>query len=128
MKTRDFDELIAEALTEEEREFLAGLEEPSMMQQGLDLFRGRHRSMNVMIIVVSTIFLGLGVYCLVQFLSATETAGMLRWGAGLFFCFGAVFGIKVWSWMEMQSNSIRREIKRVELQLASLAHRIDDAP
>lgn len=128
MRTRDFDELIAEALTEEEQEFLAGLEEPSMMQQGLDLFRGQRRSMNVLMIGATTVFLGLGVYCLVQFLGTSETSRMLRWGAGFFFCFAVVSTIKVWSWMEMQSNSIRREIKRVELQLASLAHRIDGEP
>lgn len=125
MTERDFDDLIAEALNEDERQFLADLEEPTMMQQGLDLFRGRNRAMHLFIGFVTTIFLVLGVYCLYRFLGTTETASMLRWGAGLFYCFGMVFGIKLWGWMEMQSNSMRREIKRVELQLLSLTHRLE---
>ena len=35
---------------------------------------------------------------------------------------GSAF-LKVWWWMEMQKNSIIREVKRVELQVASLASR-----
>ena len=77
---------------------------------------------------MTTIFTGLGIYCLIRFLGTSAVAEMMRWGAGLFYCFGMVLGIKVWGWMEIQSNSIRREIKRVELQLASLAHRIDETP
>ena len=95
-----------------------------MMQQGLDLFRGRHRAMSLLIAVFTTLFLALGIYCLYRFLGTGEVTGMVRWGAGMFYCFGMVFGIKVWSWMEMQSNNVRREIKRVELQIASLSGRV----
>jgi len=130
MKTRELDDLVAEALTEEEREFLKGLEEPSMMQQSFDLFRGHNRTMNFFMVAAIAVFLAICVYSLVQFLradSADDVTGMLRWGAALFYSLIMVFGIKVWGWMEMQSNAIRREIKRVELQIASLAHRGGEA-
>ncbi len=125
MTTTDFDGLIAEALTQEEREFLAGLEEPSLIQQSLDLFRGRNRAFNILIAFLTAIFLALFVWCVVRFFQTEDIASMIRWGAGAFYCFTMIFGIKMWGWMEMQSNSIRREIKRVELQIVSLAHRVE---
>jgi hypothetical protein len=41
----------------------------------------------------------------------------LQWG-GLTLLLAVMF-IKVWFWMEMQSNRILRELKRVELLLVS---------
>lgn len=122
----DIDDLIAEALTEDERQFLADLEEPTLMQQGLDLFRGRSRTLNLAIAVVTTVFLALCIYCFYRFVGTSDPASLIRWGAGMFFCLTVIAGMKIWSWMEIQSNSLRRELKRVELQLASLAHKVGD--
>ncbi len=124
MKEHAIDDLIAEALTEEEREFLARLDEPSMMRQGLDLFHSRHRAFTLMSVLAMAVFFGLSIFSLTRFLGATEVTSMLRWGAALFFCLMAVMAMKVWSWLQMQTNAQRRELKRVELQLASLAQRL----
>jgi hypothetical protein len=122
----DIDGLIAEALTEDERQFLADLEEPSLMQQGLDLFRGRSRTLNLAIAVVMTLFSALTIYCLYRFLGTSDPASLIRWGAGMFYGLAVIAAMKIWSWMELQSNSLRRELKRVELQLASLANKLGD--
>ena len=45
----------------------------------------------------------------------------LRWGAASALGFGGVALVKVWFWMDLQKNAIMREVKRLELQVASLA-------
>ncbi len=50
-------------------------------------------------------------------LSGRKRPGQLQWG-GLTLLLAVMF-IKVWFWMEMQSNRILRELKRVELLLVS---------
>lgn len=122
-RTDDIDRLIADTLTAEEREFLAELEEPSMMQQGLDLFRSRHRALTLGGAVAMLAFLAFAIYCGARFVGATDVSEMLRWGAGGFLAVLLIFAIKIWSWMQIQSNALRRELKRLELQLASLAGR-----
>ena len=48
---------------------------------------------------------------------------LLVWGGGFMFCMMAVSMLKLWFWMEMQTNSVLREVKRVELQVSRLASR-----
>jgi hypothetical protein len=56
-----------------------------------------------------------------RFVHATDVGEMLRWGAAAGLAFAAVLLVKVWFWLEMQKAAIVREVKRVELQVASLA-------
>jgi hypothetical protein len=46
---------------------------------------------------------------------------MLRWGAASALAFAGISLIKVWFWLELQKNAIVREVKRLEVQVASLA-------
>jgi len=46
---------------------------------------------------------------------------MQPWGARTILAFLGLGLIKLWFWMELQKVSIVREIKRVELQMASLS-------
>ena len=39
-------------------------------------------------------------------------------------CFGAVSGIKIWYWLEMNRLAITREVKRLELQMAQIARKL----
>lgn len=125
MKQKDIDTLIAETLSREEAEFYADLDEPPILAQVLGVFRARNRWLNVLGMTLSLLFLALGVYSAIRFLSATaEVRDMLRWGAALFFCVTAVWAIKIWYWMELQRNNLTRELKRLELQVAMLADRL----
>jgi hypothetical protein len=59
-----------------------------------------------------------------RFWFAHELADMLRWGAGSALAFVGIALIKVWFWLELERNAIVREVKRLELQVASLAERL----
>ena len=68
-------------------------------------------------------FVLFGVACILawRFVNAPELADMLRWGAASALAFMGVALVKVWFWLELQKNAIVREVKRLELQVASLA-------
>jgi len=58
------------------------------------------------------------------FAQAPNVEDMLRWGAGAALALAGLALVKVWFWMEMQKNTIMREVKRLELQVASLAAQV----
>jgi hypothetical protein len=114
----DIDQKIQAALRRESnRDELAG--EPNIAEEVLSAFRGRHRGLSALIIGFQiAAFVGF-VFAVMRFCSAPELAVQLRWGGlalGLFLVIGL---IKIWFWLEMHSNRILREVKRVELRLVS---------
>jgi hypothetical protein len=56
-----------------------------------------------------------------RFVQAGDPRTMMLWGAAGGLAVVGVSMIKLWFFMEMQKNSIIREIKRLELKVASLA-------
>lgn len=117
----DIDNLIRDALSEEEAELFDRLGKPSLHEQITDLFRGQNRWFTVLSMVMTLIFLTIAVYCGYHFFTTPEVVDMLRWGAGVAFAIGMVSMAKIWAWMEMQRHATTREIKRLEIQVAHLA-------
>ena len=64
-----------------------------------------------------------GVACVLawRFVQAEDLGEMLRWGAASALAFAGVALVKVWFWLELQKNAVVREVKRLEVQVASLA-------
>lgn len=123
MKTPDkeFDTLIRDALSAEEREVFDRLGEPSLPELMTASFHGRLRWMNVYATVWSFAFFALAVVSVVKFFQTDELITMLRWGLGFGLGLGMSMMLKVWFWLNMQRHSLSREIKRVELAVAHLA-------
>lgn len=121
----ELDQRITQALRADEAEQYARLApEIPPWEMVFETFKGRNRWMNMLIGFWMLVFFAAAVWCIVRFFTAEESREMMAWGfGGLFFITGSAF-LKVWWWMEMQKNAIIREIKRVELQVASLASRI----
>ena len=74
----------------------------------------------------SIVFMVLAVISAMRFFNATETRDMLLWAGACIICLSGVSMMKVWYWMELNKNSITREIKRLELQVLRLAQRIKE--
>ena len=55
-----------------------------------------------------------------RFWAAPDLRQMLLWGALAGFALFTLGMIKLWFFIEMQKNAITRELKRLELQVASL--------
>ena len=117
----NIDELIKQALTEEESEHLEKLsKEQNVFEELLSSFQGSRKWLSVYVTVVIFVFFGISIYSLVQFLSVESTREMLLWGAAMGGSLLIVTMLKVWYWMQMDRNAIIRELKRLELQIAAL--------
>lgn len=117
----DIDKLIKDTLTEEEAKFYDELDEQNVFEMLGGLFKGKNRWIMYLMNFMTLVFFGLFVYCAVEFFNTENTNEMITWGiGGLVFLFG-VSMLKVFAWMQMDKNAILREIKRLELQVSSLA-------
>ena len=116
----EFDQVLREALSAEEKKLWDDLVEPSPLQMVSDMFRARTRWLMVLGFFMGTVFMVLGVLALIRFWEAQETLVAIRWGLGFIMCMWGMWAVKVWSWMEFQRSALTREIKRLELQVVHL--------
>jgi len=110
----DLDNKIRAALRED-----PSVAEPNLAEEVITVFRGRHRWMHTIIVVVSLAFLALAVWASVQFYNAEVVREQLRWGGLALVALLMISFMKVWFWLEMQTNRVLREVKRVELLFVS---------
>ena len=120
-KKENIDDLIKQALTEEESEILERLgEERNIFEQLLSNFQGKMKWISLYIAFMILVFFILFIYCLVQFLNAEDLRLMMMWGAAMCGSFFTVGLLKMWQWMQMDKNTLLREIKRLEFHLVSI--------
>jgi len=125
--TKDFEKidlLIKEALTEEERKFYDNLDEQNVFQMLGDLFSGKNKWIIILMNIVNLIVFGLLIYCVIQFFNTDVTNELIKWTAAGFICLMMVSMLKMFIWMQMDKNSIKRELKRLELQVLTLSSKI----
>jgi hypothetical protein len=121
------DERIRKALTSDDRQFLDQLDiKSSLYGDVVATFRGHMRWLNVLGWVFGFVLFAVALYCGWQFFAQSEMRSMLAWGAGAMLCALGLGLIKLYFFMEIQKNTIIREIKRVELQVASLTAALRD--
>jgi hypothetical protein len=119
---REFDHELRDALSEEDREFLAKLnEEPGAVRQVVDVFQGPLRTLYVAFFVFALVVGLVGIYAVWRFALATEIRPLFYWGATLVFCMVALSVVRVVFFLQINTNRILRELKRLELQVAQLA-------
>lgn len=122
---KDIDEKIRDALEQEDSELLEHYRrEQSISQMVIDSFRSRYRWLVVLVFTVGTAFFLLEFVVAYQFFHAESTRAMIAWATGFVFCAIAIAMMKVWYWLELNKNSLAREIKRLELELANLSRRL----
>jgi hypothetical protein len=119
MTMSKLDDLIAEALSTEERAMLRETEEKGWFAMGADQFRGRLAWVTWVIAIVQAVLFLAGVWCAIRFFGATETLTALHWGlpAAVLVILAAI--LKTSLMPQMQADRVIREVKRVELMLAS---------
>ena len=118
----DLDQAIRESLSSEDTELFDRLgADQALHRQVLATFEGQLRWLNAAGWIAGLVLFGVASVSAWRFLQAQELADMLRWGAASALAFAGIALVKVWFWMELQKNAIMREVKRLELQVASLA-------
>lgn len=115
-----FDDLIGQALTEEDRALLASHAEPGYLAQAFGLFRGPMAWVMWLVNVANGASFLVGVYALWQMTNAGDPVLAVKWGVGALFLFQITTLCKTFMGNRMEVNRMLREIKRVELQLSLL--------
>ena len=123
MKTNknEIDQIIKETLTKEEAKFYDDLEEQTLLQMLGGLFQTKYSWLIIIMNIVNLVMFVLSIYCVIQFLNTDTTNELIKWASAGFICWSAMAMIKLFVWMQMDKNAILRELKRLELQVASLA-------
>ena len=118
------DDIIKEALTQEEAKFYDKLDEQGLWKKIGGLFRGKNAWLFIMMNILNLIMLGLAVYCIIQFFNTESTNDLIKWSLAFFFCAIMMSMLKLYAWMQMDKNSILRELKRLEFQVSILSTKI----
>ncbi len=85
-----------------------------------DSFRRRGRWIVIMAWIELSTFFALSVFCAWKFFHVTETRDLILWSVSfLLVALGTVM-LKLWYWMLLNRNTVLREVKRLELQIAQL--------
>jgi hypothetical protein len=119
IKKDKIDELIKETLSQEEAAFYDELEEQSLMGKMGEVYKGKLGWLAIIMNVVHLLFFIVFVFSIVQFMGTDEITAIIRWASLGFLCLIAMGMLKLYVWMQMDKNDILRELKRLELQLAS---------
>ena len=93
--------------------------EPNLAEEVLTAFRGRNRLLSTFVFVLNIALFAVLVWAALRFYRADTVQLQLQWGAVSFVLLVMVSMIKLWFWLELQSNRILRELKRVELLLVT---------
>ncbi len=127
MKTdmNDIDKMIKDALSDEEAKFYEDLNEPSLIKKLGDVYKGQLGWLAMVMNLVMVLFLVLGIYSIVNFWQAHETLEMIRWAVVGIISLLTIGILKLYFWMQMDKNDLKRELKRIELQIAALNNRLD---
>jgi hypothetical protein len=124
-KTEKIDELIKETLTREEAAFYDDLEEQNLIGKIGGVYKGKLGWLAAIMNVVHLLMFIAFIYCIVQFFNTEVTNELIKWASAGFLSMIAMGMLKLFIWMQMDKNDILRELKRLELQIATLSTRLD---
>jgi hypothetical protein len=121
---KNIDDALRNVVSEEDAEFLARLErEPGPFQQMAGIFQGPLNSIYIAYFVVAVLVGIGGVYSGWRFATATDLRPLFYWGGATGFCLVVLAVVRLVLFMQLNTNRMLRELKRLELQIALLAAR-----
>lgn len=113
------DKLIEAALTGQDRQILEETKELGYFELGLSQFGGKHGWVTWVVMTVQTLMFAGALWCGYQFFTAVDVVPTVKWGIS-----GAVLilmatQLKLSLAPQMQADRVIREVKRVELLIAT---------
>ncbi|MCB9839136.1 MAG: hypothetical protein H6813_07350 [Phycisphaeraceae bacterium] len=124
MKPDDLDRKIQHALSAEDAELFGEGGEMAMFEMMIGSFKSRTRGWMIYAMVMTTVFTVIMFYCIYRAFTAPENDVRILWCLGVLFAGIPTGMLKLWWFMQMDKHNVLREIKRVELQIATLASRM----
>lgn len=95
------------------------LEKPNVAEELIATFRERGRLFSVFLIAVNFTFTVAAIWAAVEFYQANTVTSQIQLGVLTIALFFIVLFAKIWFWLEIHTNRVLRELKRVELLLIS---------
>jgi len=121
---RDVDQLIDEALDAEERELLRSIgDEPGFVERMLGMTGPEIVWMIWVMMIFQTVMFVAGLYAAWMFFEAGDPVTQLRWGLPAAVLLLMALLVKLAVPPAIQTKRLMRELKRIEVQIASLARR-----
>lgn len=111
----NIDELIKEALTEQESEIIKSTEELGYFSLATGLFRGKLGWVSWVIMLVQGAMFVTGVWAAWHFFASTELLLALKWGLSAAVLLVVAGMLKLSLMPQIQADRVLRELKRVEL-------------
>lgn len=115
----DLDTMIKEALSGEDSDILKGTEELGWFALGLKQFSGKLGWVTWVMVVVQTLMFLAGLYFGMKLLNATEVLPAVKNGFGSAVLLLMATQIKLSLMPQMQADRVIREVKRLQLLIAS---------
>ena len=119
------DELIKKTLNQEEAKFYDELEEQNLIGKLGEVYKSKVGWLAIIMNIVYLVIFGLFIYCMFRFFGTTETNELIKWASAGFLCMIFMGMLKLYFWMQMDKNDILRELKRLELQVATISGKFD---
>ena len=119
------DELIKKTLNQEEAKFYDELEEQNLIGKLGEVYKSKVGWLAIVMNIVYLVIFGLFIYCMFRFFGTTETNELIKWASAGFLCMIFMGMLKLYFWMQMDKNDILRELKRLELQVATISRKLD---
>ena len=88
-------------------------------------FKGTFRWTVFAAIFLMFVFAGLTIYCGINLFGTSDAAEKINWLALGLVAFIVFAVLRLWFFMELNRLSIKREVKRLELQVALLVNKIE---
>lgn len=116
----EIDDLIHQALNKEEAAYYDQLGEQNLPQMVFGLFKGRNGWLNVVMVIMTFAILGVMIFTIIEMLKAEDLGDKMEWMFYSLLGFITIVLMKIWSWNQLDKNTILREMKRLEYQVALL--------
>ena len=117
----EVDKIIKDALTKEEAKFYDNLDEQNLFEMVGGVFSGKNKWLIILMNIVMVAVFGFLVYSVVQYFNTDVTNEMINWSLAIIVCLLMISMLKLFTWMQMDKNSLMRELKRLELQVSTLS-------
>ena len=112
------DDLIAEAMSAEERAILRETEELGWFALGAKQFTGKLGWVTWVVMIMQGLIFLAGAWCAWHFFTASELLSALHWGLPAAVLIVVATLLKLSLMPQLQADRILRELKRVELMIA----------
>lgn len=116
----NIDDLIARALTEEDRALLASHGEPGYLAQAFGIFRGPMAWIMWVVNAAAGVAFLAGAYAIWKMVDAADPLMAVKCGVAALLLFQVTTLCKTFMGHRLETNRLLREIKRMELQVSLL--------